>query len=81
MKYNYYAELLRRTRSGEMRKAEVRSDWTAFSPALVLTFRYGEEKAVRHTHWMPFLNEVYVRQLMDPEQYAWARQLAKRAKK
>lgn len=78
---NYYARLLRRTRSGDLRKAEIRSDWPSFYPALVLTFNGGEERAIRHTHWLPFLREIYVAQLMEPEKLNWALELAHRAKR
>ena len=57
--------MLRRCRSGDLRRAEVRGDWPKFRPALVLTFNGEEQVAIRHTHWMPFLREVYVAQLMD----------------
>ena len=81
MAYNYYAELVRRIRyGGELQKAEIRSDWPAFAPALVLTFRFGEERAIRHTMWDWFLKETYVRKAMEPEQYGWAVQLAQRAR-
>lgn len=81
MRYDHYGELLRRTRSGNMRKAEIRTDWPTFSPALVLTFNGGEQKAVRHTQWLPFLNEIYVRNALGPEKTAWAMNLARNAKR
>lgn len=81
MKYDHYGSLLRRTRSGELRKAEIRSDWPGFSPALVLTFNGGEERAVRHTAWLPYLKELYVSRLLPPEQLQWAMQLAQRAQR
>ena len=81
MKYDHYGELLRRTRSGDLRKAEIRSDWPSFSPALVFTFTGGVQKAVRHTSWLPFLKEPYVRNALGEEHTEWAMRLAKNARR
>ena len=81
MKYDHYGELLRRTRSGDLRKAEIRSDWPGFSPALVFTFTGGVQKAVRHTSWLPFLKEPYVRNALGAKNTDWAMNLAVNARK
>lgn len=77
----YYEHLLRRCRSGDLRRAEVRGDWPKFRPALVLTFNGEEQVAIRHTNWLPFLREVYVAQLMDKDKLNWALELAHRSRK
>ena len=81
MKYDHYGALLRRTRTGDLRKAEIRSDWPGFSPALVFTFTGGVQKAVRHTSWMSFLKEIYVRDALGPEMTEWAMNLAKNGRR
>ena len=81
MKYDHYGELLRRTRTGDLRKAEIRSDWPGFAPALVLTFNGGVQKAVRHTSWLPFLKEHYVRNALGPDMTDWAMRLAMNARR
>lgn len=81
MKYDHYGALLRRTRTGELRKAEIRTDWPGFSPALVFTFNGGVQKAVRHTSWLPFLKEPYVRNALGTDMTDWAMNLAVNARK
>lgn len=81
MRYDRNRELLRRTRTGELRRVELRGDFRGIRPALVLVFSGGEERGVRHTNWLPFLREHYVTQLMDEGDLRWARELAERAQR
>lgn len=81
MRYDRNRELLRRTRTGDLRRVEVRGEFRGIRPALVLVFNGEEERGVRHTNWLPFLNEIYVTQLMSEQDLRWARQLAERAQR
>lgn len=81
MAYNRNRELLRRTRTGDLRRVELRGEFRGIRPALVLVFNGEEERGVRHTNWLPFLNEHYVAQLMEPQDLRWAKQLAERAQR